>query len=74
MVQTLPAENVNWITCCSRSISEAQDSDDAGFQLTENDVKLTSCGRSCLNFGFLGFHGFQNNKTNETECSQYRGE
>ena len=33
----------------------------------KNDVKLTSCGRSCFNFGFLGFHGFQNNKTRQTE-------
>ena len=31
--------NVNWLACCSiltASISEAQDSDDVGFQLTPN--------------------------------------
>ena len=32
------------------------------FTRRENYVKLTSCGRSCLNLGFLGFHGFKNNK------------
>ena len=37
------------------------------FTRRKNDVKMTSSGRRCLNFGFLGFHGFLNNKTRQTK-------